>query len=116
MARARDKLSTSGTAAAVAAGERLRGDRLLAYVLANPREEAAVRRAEPADALLTTRERQVAALLADGLSNPEIAGRMAISTRTVTAHLTSIRTKLGIHARTQIAVWVSGQIGAPQPR
>jgi DNA-binding CsgD family transcriptional regulator len=34
----------------------------------------------------------------------------------VTAHLTSIRTKLGIHARTQIALWVRGQAGEPQPR
>lgn len=115
-ARARKELSTGKAAAAVAAGERLRGDRLLAYVLADPGDEAGARRTESAAALLTTRERQVATLLADGLSNPEIAGRLAISTRTVTAHLTSIRTKLGIHARTQIALWVRGQAGEPHPR
>lgn len=79
-------------------------------------EVAGERRAEPAAALLTTRESEVAALVADGLSNPEIAGRLAISTRTVTAHLASIRTKLGIRARTQIALWVSGRAGKPQPR
>jgi non-specific serine/threonine protein kinase len=116
VARARDELSTAKAAAAVAAGEQLRGDRLLAYVLGNPGDDAGERRAEPAAALLTSRERQVAVLVADGLNNPEIAGRLAVSTRTVTAHLTSIRTKLGVRARTQIALWARGQAGKSQPR
>jgi DNA-binding NarL/FixJ family response regulator len=45
----------------------------------------------------------VAAAVAEGLSNPQIAARMFISRRTVTTHLTSIFRKLGISARTELA-------------
>jgi non-specific serine/threonine protein kinase len=113
IARARGELGTARADAAVAAGEQLEGDRLLAYALA--RGDVADRQpdagAEPGAAvrLLTSRERQVAALVAGGMTNPEIAGRLAVSTRTVTAHLASIRTKLGVQARTQIALWFSQQ-------
>jgi predicted ATPase/DNA-binding CsgD family transcriptional regulator len=52
---------------------------------------------------LTPTERTVAAAVAEGLSNPQIAARMFISRRTVTTHLTSIFRKLGISARTELA-------------
>ncbi|WP_045741636.1 alpha/beta fold hydrolase [Actinoplanes rectilineatus] len=54
---------------------------------------------------LTAREFQVADLIADGHTNPEIARRLGISVRTVDAHVEHVRTKLGVRARTQIAVW-----------
>ena len=52
---------------------------------------------------LTPTERAVAAAIADGLSNPQIAARMFISRRTVTTHLTSIFHKLGISSRAELA-------------
>jgi pimeloyl-ACP methyl ester carboxylesterase/DNA-binding CsgD family transcriptional regulator len=58
---------------------------------------------------LTGRERQVAAMIAEGSSNPEIAKLLGLSVRTVDTHVEHVRTKLGLRARTQIAVWASQQ-------
>lgn len=54
---------------------------------------------------LSARERQVAALVAAGLSNGEVAGRLGISERTAEAHAEHIRNKLGFRSRAQIAAW-----------
>ncbi len=54
---------------------------------------------------LTARELQVADLIADGLTNAEIARTLGVSVRTVDTHVEHVRTKLGVRARTQIAVW-----------
>lgn len=50
---------------------------------------------------LTAREQDVLALVADGLSNRGIAGRLAISEHTVKFHLASIFGKLGVSTRTE---------------
>jgi DNA-binding CsgD family transcriptional regulator len=55
---------------------------------------------------LTERERQVAVLIAQGLSNQAIADTLVISYRTVETHITNILFKLGFTARTQVAAWV----------
>jgi DNA-binding CsgD family transcriptional regulator len=54
---------------------------------------------------LTAREGQVADLIADGLTNSEIAQKLGVSVRTVDSHVEHLRTKLGVRARAQIAVW-----------
>lgn len=54
---------------------------------------------------LTRRETEVAALVAEGLTNREIAARLFISERTAESHVEQIRNKLGFHSRTQIAAW-----------
>lgn len=64
---------------------------------------------------LTRREREVAALVAEGLTNREIAERLFISERTADGHLEHIREKLGIRSRSQIAAWVVEQSLAPVP-
>jgi pimeloyl-ACP methyl ester carboxylesterase/DNA-binding CsgD family transcriptional regulator len=60
---------------------------------------------EPAP--LTDREIEVAALVADGLTNQAIAGRLSVAPRTAEAHVENIRRKLGVRSRAQIAAWVT---------
>jgi non-specific serine/threonine protein kinase len=54
---------------------------------------------------LTGRQRQVADLVAQGMSNKEIAQQLFIAVRTVDSHVENILVKLGFTSRTQIAVW-----------
>jgi DNA-binding CsgD family transcriptional regulator len=52
---------------------------------------------------LTPTERQVVALVAEGLTNPQIAERLFISRRTVSTHLSHVFAKLAISSRTELA-------------
>ena len=56
---------------------------------------------------LTPRELQVAELVAQGLSNKDIATRLVNSRRTVESHVENILRKLGFTSRTQVAGWVA---------
>jgi len=51
---------------------------------------------------LTERERQVLILVADGLSNQEVADKLIISVKTVERHRANILAKLGLHSRTEL--------------
>jgi non-specific serine/threonine protein kinase len=55
---------------------------------------------------LTPREGEIAALVAEGLSNRDIASKLVISQRTAETHVEHILTKLGFTSRAQIAAWV----------
>jgi len=61
----------------------------------------------PSGGDLTEREREVLALLADGLSNAAIAARLYISERTVEVHVTHILAKIGTESRVQAAAWAA---------
>jgi DNA-binding CsgD family transcriptional regulator/tetratricopeptide (TPR) repeat protein len=67
-----------------------------------PRGPRAATRAHPAG--LTRRQADVLALLMDGLSNAEIAGRLAIAPKTVDHHVSAVLEKLGARSRTEAAV------------
>ncbi|MGK2946941.1 MAG: ATP-binding protein [Acidimicrobiales bacterium] len=54
---------------------------------------------------LTPREREVAELLAEGLSNAGLAERLFISPRTAAVHVSNILAKLGMASRTEVAAW-----------
>jgi DNA-binding NarL/FixJ family response regulator len=54
---------------------------------------------------LSAREREVLALVADGLPNKQIARKLDISEKTVKAHLTRIFQEIGVTDRTQAALW-----------
>lgn len=64
------------------------------------------RPAHPGVAVLTRREREVATLIAEGLSNKDIAARLVISPRTAEGHVLRIMTKLGCSSRTQLAALI----------
>jgi DNA-binding CsgD family transcriptional regulator len=61
------------------------------------------RRAPDAEEELTAQEHQIAALVAEGASNKDVAAQLFLSTKTVEAHLTRIYRKLGVSSRTQLA-------------
>jgi len=56
---------------------------------------------------LTEREHAVAALIARGKSNREIADALVVAPRTIETHVHSILSKLGFTSRTQIALWAA---------
>jgi DNA-binding NarL/FixJ family response regulator len=77
----------------------------------SPHDAPAVVAAQPAGSViasLTEREREVAALVARGLTNREVATDLGMSERTAEAHVGRILAKLGVATRRQVAAWASG--------
>jgi len=93
--------------AAAALGAQLAADRHIEIVDLIDQADAVLslpparRAVDPLLETLTAREQDVLALLADGLSNRDIAARLAISEHTVKFHLASIFGKLGASTRTE---------------
>ena len=58
---------------------------------------------------LTPRQTEVAALVAEGLTNRELAERLGISERSAESHLERIRLRLGFRSRAQVAAWYVAQ-------
>ncbi|MFE7357949.1 LuxR C-terminal-related transcriptional regulator, partial [Streptomyces sp. NPDC057543] len=98
----------------VAAGEALLAPtvtRRLIGEFARMRREAPAAPTAPLTAL-TPRETEVLRLIAEGLSNPEIAARLSVSEETVKTHVSRILNKLGLRDRTQavVAAYESGLV------
>jgi len=90
----------------VAAGEALLAPAVTRRLIS---EFARIRRpapaaAAPALAALTPRETEVLRLVAEGLSNPEIAARLVVTEETVKTHVSRMLAKLGLRDRTQAVV------------
>jgi serine/threonine-protein kinase PknK len=105
--------ATEGVAADVdrvwKAGSRLSVDEAIALAFGTPLTDASTssaRRPRVSHALgISTREIDVVRLVAEGLSNKEIAGRLHLSVRTVESHVRHVLTKTGMVNRTQLATW-----------
>ncbi len=67
--------------------------------------KGAARGEDPAFASLSSREREVLALIAEGLSNAQIAERLSISEKTVRNHVSNLFDKLGVWTRAQAIVF-----------
>ena len=104
---AKGALGSSKFEAEFQAGTRL--NRVAALRLAlGESDQAQVAPSDGAEsAALGRRELEVARLVADGLSNKQIAARLFISDRTVATHVGNILNKLGFNSRAQVATWVA---------
>jgi non-specific serine/threonine protein kinase len=113
----RARLGEAAFAAAWAEGRAMTLDQAVEYGIVAAQALATTRgksRAAATDAgPLTLRERAVAVLVADGLSNRDIATRLVVSERTVETHVQHIVNKLSIHSRIHVATWVVQQRLAP---
>lgn len=67
-----------------------------------------------AGSVLTRREKEVAALVAQGLTNREIANTLVVSPRTAECHVQHILVKLNFTSRAQIASWTTTQVPADE--
>ncbi|MFI6642775.1 LuxR C-terminal-related transcriptional regulator [Streptomyces sp. NPDC050504] len=117
-AQIRDALGDTAFRRLHALGARLSGTRVLEAVHAGtelPQPDGdvpAARRAGATAHTLTPREREVAGLVAQGLSNREVAERLVISKRTADTHIERILNKLGITSRTEIPAALGNEPGA----
>jgi DNA-binding NarL/FixJ family response regulator len=72
--------------------------------------EPVLRKMRPADpSTLSAREREVLALIAEGLSNPDIAVQLGLSEHTIKRHVANILLKLDLPTRTAAAALVARQ-------
>jgi non-specific serine/threonine protein kinase len=113
VAELRSRLAPATFDAAWAAGAVLTIEDAIGLGLMEPSPPAPAKPAEPvrptirkpAVHMLSEREQEVAAALAQGLTNEEIAGKLYIVVKTVEKHVSSILSKLGFRNRAEIAAW-----------
>jgi predicted ATPase/DNA-binding CsgD family transcriptional regulator len=114
LAPVRARLRPDGAAAAWQAGHGLTLEQITAEVLVFD----AASRGEPPErdavSQLSAREREVATLVAQGLSNRDIAQRLVVSERTAENHVQHVLNRLGLRSRAQVAAWAV-QNGLTEP-
>ena len=109
--RCREALGERRFQTATERGGRLGLDEAVAYALGRDDGErpapAEVTRRRSAPAEVTRREWEICELVAEGLTNREIAARLTISQRTAESHVQNVLDKLGLANRGLIAAWVA---------
>ncbi|WP_236796907.1 LuxR C-terminal-related transcriptional regulator [Amycolatopsis sp. GM8] len=107
--RTRQEIGEQAFTTAFEATSRAGLDELISFALAEKaiKPRRPVRRATGPQGGLTPREREISELVAEGLSNREIAARLVIAQRTAETHVENILAKLGFTSRAQIAAWLA---------
>jgi non-specific serine/threonine protein kinase len=108
--RIQRSLTARGAVQALSAGRKADLGAAIAYALGEDSRAAsapATGPESPFGAALTKRQVAVARLVAQGLTNREIAARLFISDRTAEGHVEQIRNKLGFTSRAQVAAWAA---------
>ena len=103
---ARADLGEEAWRTAFAQGQAMTPERATAY--ARSEEEPGVPAAGEPPAILTRREKEVAALVARGITNRRIASELVLSERTVDNHVANIFKKLGVRSRDQVSDRLAG--------
>jgi len=109
LARTREALGDAAFEQAFEDGSTLRFDDAVALAVGRGRSAAAAADTRREEVRLTRREGEVALLVAEGLTNREIADQLVISRRTAEGHVGHILSKLNFSARAQLAAWVATQ-------
>jgi non-specific serine/threonine protein kinase len=114
LSRGRSQLGEEGFAVAWAGGKAMSLGEAIEYALSNEQEwepptPAPEQQPQPEERTdrLTRREREVALLVARGLTNRQIASDLSVSRSTANNHVARILRKLGLRSRAQIAAWVT---------
>jgi DNA-binding CsgD family transcriptional regulator len=99
-------------AAAFARGRAMTIDEGVAFAAEHEAPSRAAPPVKPAPAAgLTSRQLEIARLVADDLTNRQIAARLFLSERTVETHITNMLNKLGLNSRVQLSRWLAEQPG-----
>ena len=110
LAATRARLGEAAFATEWAAGRAMAQEAAIEYALGTEKEMPVAPNepplGEPPDAL-TQREREVAILVARGLTNRQVSSELSVSERTVHGHVRNILKKLELRSRAQLAVWVT---------
>ncbi len=114
LANARSRLGEELWEEALAEGRAMSLEEAAEYALAREKQPAAHTAAvaeEPSpyqpSVALTPREKEVALLVAQSMSNHQIASTLTLSEHTVATHVRNVLKKLGLHSRNQVAAWVT---------
>lgn len=107
-AKLRAGLGDTAFRAAFARGAGMETADVCAAIIGTDAGEPSTTRADDGPfARLTAREQQVAELIADGLGNRQIAGKLVVSPRTAESHVQNILVKLGFTSRAQVAAYLA---------
>ena len=111
LVRARSRLGEVAWEAAFDDGQVLTSEEAIEYALQSKEPTTTLSTTpEPQQSVvLTRREQEVAALVARGLSNRQIASTLSISEHTAATHVRRILKKLGFKSRAQIGTWLAGR-------
>jgi predicted ATPase/DNA-binding CsgD family transcriptional regulator len=124
LARLKATLDDATWRSTVAEGRAMVWEKAIEYALgestlpARPTNGAGDRRATDARSSLTPREHEVAALIARGYTNRQVADTLVITERTAETHARNVREKLGVRTRSGIAAWATahGLVSGTAPR